>query len=826
LDLQKEADAMFADTILGGSSPAPAVHKPANPQPASHPSGPVSKEDVMAEIADLTKDLMDMEEIAPAWSQNQVTPQARTESVGITTPTRPPPDARALMPDDVKPPAAAPKEPESVPPPPPPALDKDDLELEFAPSWGSKNTITPEATTEAVEVSTPVRPPDDLEYMTEGPKKPPSASQLKPPPKVSSPPSVSIAPPPATEVGPPKVSPPSAADDIPPPPPAVDVPPPAEKEKETLSAQMPKHQWTSFNRRPSAAQGQGVPRRSMLMSQYSRGNRPTPKCIPEDQESFIYHIPISRQRSCSLGSSKDMFPDKDGSSITSVATNAKSRVPGDAIQAQLLGAGIRDDSVGHMDYFNSSSARLRPSPSKVAEGEDGTSHDAPAGSVPAVQSPSLEKSASRISSQASMQPEKNSKPRPLGLLQMRGTAENLMVGIRNTLNATWDSGTTDYWSSRPFPTEKWNEEVVDDPRSLVNAACKKNGYHIESCYAAETHELNLEQLGLSVRQAEDDNRFYKEFFYGQPHETYICPDEPMIMSIQTLSNKSQANQCCRVIVRTKKEDRRVLVPYDKKMRLLKTLIPRLKEVKMTLVKNPKFADELCLYEEKQLPQRNYKFGVLYCKPNQNKENEIYGNLDEESSKPYQDFLTFLGDGDRITLKGWDKYRAGLDVVSNNTGIHSVFYQYHEYQIMYHVATLLPNQPADEQKVERKRHIGNDVVTIVFKEQATVEDRFDPSILTSHFIHCVFVISPILDDEGNTTHYHLTVANKSGVPPYTPFIPESGADFPVCDFFREFLIVKMLNAERTAMASPEFQSLTTARKLYLQNLCTSALQGQK
>jgi len=67
--------------------------------------------------------------------------------------------------------------------------------------------------------------------------------------------------------------------------------------------------------------------------------------------------------------------------------------------------------------------------------------------------------------------------------------------------------------------------------------------------------------------------------------------------------------------------------------------------------------------------------------------------------------------------------------------------------MYHVATLLPNQPADEQKVERKRHIGNDVVTIVFKEQATQEDRFDPSILTSHFIHCVFVVSPILDDAG-------------------------------------------------------------------------------
>jgi len=423
-------------------------------------------------------------------------------------------------------------------------------------------------------------------------------------------------------------------------------------------------------------------------------------------------------------------------------------------------------------------------------------------------------------------PEKNSRPLTLGLLETRGDAKNLLELMRSTVNATWDSSTTDYWSSRAFPSESWNEDVVDDPYSLVSAACRKNGYHIESCWAAESHDKSMHKLGLSVRLAEDDNRFFKEFFYGQPHENYICPEEPLVMSIQTLASRSQANQCCRVIIRTKKEDRRVLVPYDKKMRLLKTLVPRLKELKLTLVKNPKFDDELLLYEEKQLPQRNYKFGVLYCKANQTKENEIYGNLDEESSSQYQDFLTFLGDGPRITLKGWDKYRAGLDVSSDNTGVHSVFYQYHEYQIMYHVATLLPNQPADEQKVERKRHIGNDVVTIVFKEQATAEDRFDPSILTSHFIHCVFVISPILNDQGKTTHYHLTVANKSGVPPYTPFIPEDGADFPVCDGFREFLVVKMLNAERTAMASPEFQSLTTARKLYLQNLCTSALQSLK
>ena len=52
--------------------------------------------------------------------------------------------------------------------------------------------------------------------------------------------------------------------------------------------------------------------------------------------------------------------------------------------------------------------------------------------------------------------------------------------------------------------------------------------------------------------------------------------------------------------------------------------------------------------------------------------------------------------------------------------------------MFHVCTMLPFQEHDAQRVERKRHIGNDVVVLVFKEQANETDYFDPQILTSHF----------------------------------------------------------------------------------------------
>jgi hypothetical protein len=49
--------------------------------------------------------------------------------------------------------------------------------------------------------------------------------------------------------------------------------------------------------------------------------------------------------------------------------------------------------------------------------------------------------------------------------------------------------------------------------------------------------------------------------------------------------------------------------------------------------------------------------------------------------------------------------------------------------MFHVGTLLPFTPQDEQQVERKRHIGNDVVVIVFVEG---DQLFDPLQFSSHF----------------------------------------------------------------------------------------------
>jgi len=59
--------------------------------------------------------------------------------------------------------------------------------------------------------------------------------------------------------------------------------------------------------------------------------------------------------------------------------------------------------------------------------------------------------------------------------------------------------------------------------------------------------------------------------------------------------------------------------------------------------------------------------------------------------------------------------------------------------MYHVSTLLPHYEADAQQLEKKRHIGNDIVVIIFQEGDT---PFDPTKIKSVFNHVFIVIRPI------------------------------------------------------------------------------------
>lgn len=56
----------------------------------------------------------------------------------------------------------------------------------------------------------------------------------------------------------------------------------------------------------------------------------------------------------------------------------------------------------------------------------------------------------------------------------------------------------------------------------------------------------------------------------------------------------------------------------------------------------------------------------------------------------------------------------MDIHHAQTGTESVYTRFRQKEIMFHVSTLLPYTVGDLQQLQRKRHIGNDIVAIIFQ----------------------------------------------------------------------------------------------------------------
>eukprot|EP01094_Clydonella_sp_ATCC50884_P020220 TRINITY_DN4154_c0_g1_i4.p1 TRINITY_DN4154_c0_g1~~TRINITY_DN4154_c0_g1_i4.p1 ORF type:complete len:720 (+),score=192.90 TRINITY_DN4154_c0_g1_i4:223-2382(+) len=182
----------------------------------------------------------------------------------------------------------------------------------------------------------------------------------------------------------------------------------------------------------------------------------------------------------------------------------------------------------------------------------------------------------------------------------------------------------------------------------------------------------------------------------------------------------------------------------------------------------------------------HKIGVLLSLEGQLEEDQYYNN--EKSTPAFERFLSILGD--RVPLRDWKNYDAGLDTEQDRTGTHSVFREYCGMPIMFHVSTLLPYQPNKDQQLERKRHIGNDVVVIVFQED--VRCCFDPSRIASRFNQIFIVVRPL---ERLQNHYRVDVVAKEEIGASPPFLPTP----PVfsAETLGQFLIEKILILETLA-----------------------------
>uniref|UniRef100_A0A8C6SEK1 Signal-induced proliferation-associated 1 like 3 n=1 Tax=Neogobius melanostomus TaxID=47308 RepID=A0A8C6SEK1_9GOBI len=394
--------------------------------------------------------------------------------------------------------------------------------------------------------------------------------------------------------------------------------------------------------------------------------------------------------------------------------------------------------------------------------------------------------------------------------------------------------TGDYWerniSFLSSSSERAGDVGVDSSRGWLR---RSNASISVLEVPIEEQVKRLERLKLyCIEHVDMGARYYRDYFHGKEHSNYFGADDklgPVAVSIRreklddTKDLKDQYQY--RLVVRTSElvtlrgsilEDAVASTARHGTVRglplkeVLDQVVPELNVSCLRLSLNtPKATEQLLKLDEQGLSQK-HKVGVLLCRAGQSTEEEMYNN--EEASPAFSAFLELLGE--QVLLKGFTKYAAQLDTKTDSTGTHSLYTSYQGYEIMFHVSTMLPYMPSNPQQLLRKRHIGNDIVTIIFQEPGALP--FTPQNIRSHFQH-VFVIVRVHNPCSEHTCYSVAVTRMKDVPPFGPPVP-SGIVFRDPEIFRNFLLAKVINAENAAHKSEKFHTMATrTRKEYLRDL---------
>ncbi|XP_058472965.1 GTPase-activating Rap/Ran-GAP domain-like protein 3 isoform X3 [Solea solea] len=306
---------------------------------------------------------------------------------------------------------------------------------------------------------------------------------------------------------------------------------------------------------------------------------------------------------------------------------------------------------------------------------------------------------------------------------------------------------------------------------------------------------------VHLENPEYHTRWFFKYFLGKVHQNYVGTDaekNPFYLSVVLSDQNNQRVPQYRAILWRKTGTLKISLPYSPTKTLsVKSILSAMNmdrfEKGPREILNPEIQKDLLVLEEQE-GSVNFKFGVLYAKDGQLTDDEMFSN--ETGSESFDKFLNLLGDS--ITLQGWAGYRGGLDTKNDTTGIKSIYTVYQGHELMFHVSTMLPYSKENKQQVERKRHIGNDIVTIVFQEGDDTSSSFKPSMIRSHFTH----IFALVRYNSQNDSYRLKIFSEESVPLFGPPLPPPPV-FTDHHEFRDFLLVKLINGEKATLETPTF-----------------------
>ncbi|XP_033107629.1 rap1 GTPase-activating protein 1-like isoform X2 [Anneissia japonica] len=359
---------------------------------------------------------------------------------------------------------------------------------------------------------------------------------------------------------------------------------------------------------------------------------------------------------------------------------------------------------------------------------------------------------------------------------------------------------------------KTSTEKESEPPSIIQP--QDGGYWIDGIHDDSPRSLEIKQetehlTSENKLEFDDTAKMYRRYFLGKEHLNYSATDEnlgPLILSVKQEVIASQ--DYIRLMLRSRSRTIHELLPNsclgDSQFlpaKLAKRLEDEISVDKMHPILFLKGSELIAAYDEHALVN-NFKFGVIYQKHGQATEEELFSN--RTSSPALDQFLGILGD--KVQLLNFSGFRGGLDVNHGQTGSHSIYTKHKDKGIMFHVSTMLPYTDGDRQQLQRKRHIGNDIVAIIFQDEAT---PFIPDMIASNFLHSYIVVRPIEPNTANT-RYEVSVTAREDVPLFGPALP-SPPVFKKGTEFREFLLTKLLNAENACYKAQKFAMIQERTK---------------
>uniref|UniRef100_A0A4W5MMB3 RAP1 GTPase activating protein n=1 Tax=Hucho hucho TaxID=62062 RepID=A0A4W5MMB3_9TELE len=334
------------------------------------------------------------------------------------------------------------------------------------------------------------------------------------------------------------------------------------------------------------------------------------------------------------------------------------------------------------------------------------------------------------------------------------------------------------------------------------------GYWIEG----NNHELGdsaepdqIQPLSPTTHKLESNStaKMYRKHFLGKEHLNYYSVDGALGNLVLSMKYEEIGDhEDLRLMLRTKLETYHDVIPisclteFPNVVQMAKLVCEEVNVDRFYPILYPK-ASRLIVNFDEHVISNNFKFGVIYQKFGQTSEEELFGNSVE--SPAFVEFLEFLGE--KVELHDFKGFRGGLDVTHGQTGSQSVYHNYRNKEVMFHVSTKLPYTEGDTQQLQRKRHIGNDIVAIVFQEEST---PFVPDMIASNFLHS-YVVVQVENACTDDVLYKVSVTARNDVPFFGPPLPDP-AIFRKGPEFQEFLFTKLINAEYACYKAEKFAKL--------------------